>query len=388
MTISDTSKINPAAVQFPKPQGGKYLRSIYFYILEGCNLRCRHCWINPPFEKTDKPEYPFVSLDLFKHIVNQAIPLGLQTVKLTGGEPLIHPEIEKIIEYIHEKNLKLNIETNGIAITPDLAKLILASKKPVSLSISIDSHIPETHDWVRNVKGSFDDAVRGVKYMIENGFHPQVIMSIMRRNAGDVTGLVALAESIGASSVKFNLVSPTARGEILHSKGEALSISELVELGNFVNNVLQKNTKIRLLYSSPPAFKSVDYLKKRPRIGNCGIFNTLGVLGTGKYALCGIGESLPEFIFGDANTDNLVDVWNDNPTLIRIRKGLPSELTGVCHDCIMKNGCLGSCIANNYNYYKDLFASHHFCEIAYAEGLFPLSRLVPGSKYAENHIKA
>ncbi len=38
---------------------------------------------------------------------------------------------------------------------------------------SIDSHNPEMHDWVRNVKGSFDDAVRGVKYMVEVGRRPQ-----------------------------------------------------------------------------------------------------------------------------------------------------------------------------------------------------------------------
>jgi SynChlorMet cassette radical SAM/SPASM protein ScmF len=371
----------------PKPRCGYYLGAIYFYILEGCNLKCRHCWINPPFESEKKPKFPFVDIELFKHIVEQALALGLQTVKLTGGEPLIHPEIEKVLEYIHYKNLKLNIETNGVAITPELAKLILASKKRVNLSVSIDSHKSEIHEWVRGVEGSFNDAVRGVKIMVEQGFRPQVIMSVMKKNYEDVEGLVELAESIGAGSVKFNLVTPTARGEKMHERGEVLTIEELIELGRFVSDDLQTRAKIPLIYSHPPAFRTVSHIKKRPRISGCGIFRIIGVLGNGKYALCGIGESLPDFVFGDAKTDRLEDVWNDTPMLNRIRTGLPSELKGICSDCLMRKGCLGSCIANNYYAYGDLFAPHRYCQLSWEEGLFPKTRLVPGSKHDNGYVE-
>lgn len=371
----------------PKPKCGYYLGAIYFYILEGCNLRCRHCWINPPYEKEKTPKYPFVDIELFKHIIEEALPLGLSTVKLTGGEPLIHPEIDKVLNHIHHKNLKLNIETNGVAITPELAKLILSSKKRVNLSISIDSHKPEIHEWVRGVKGSFNDAVRGVKIMVEQGFRPQVIMSIMEKNYKDVEGLVKLAESIGAGSVKFNLVTPTARGEEMHKKGEVLTIENLIELGRFISEDLQAKTKIPLIYSQPPAFRTVKHIKKRPRISGCGIFKIIGVLGNGNYALCGIGESLPDFVFGNAKTDKLEDVWNNTPMLNKIRNGLPSELTGICGDCIMKNGCLGSCIANNYYAYGDLFASHRFCQMAWEDGFFPKTRIVPGSEHDIDYVE-
>ena len=372
----------------PRPACGYYPGCIYFYILEGCNLRCRHCWINPPHESSERLKFPYVDLDLFRHIVEQGLRLGLQSVKLTGGEPLIHPEIEAVLDYIHRRNLKLNIETNGTALTPALADRILASRKPVALSISIDSHRPEVHEWVRGVKGSFDAAVRGVKIMAAAGHRPQVIMSIMRKTAGDVEGLVALAQSIGAGSVKFNLVTPTARGEIMHEKGEVLTIGELRDLGRFIEEELQPRAKIRLLYSHPPSFRTMRSIKARPRIAGCGIFRIIGVLGTGKYALCGIGESLPDFVFGDARTDGLEDVWNRTPMLNRIREGLPAKLTGVCSDCLMKNGCLGSCIANNYYSYGELFAPHRFCQGAYESGLFPKSRLVPGSAHDRDYVEA
>jgi len=62
-----------------------------------------------------------------------------------------------------------------------------------------------------------------------------------------------------------------------------------------------------------------------------------------------------------------------------IRKGLPSDLEGICNDCLMKHMCLGSCVAMNYYRSKDLFAPHWYCDLAREAGLFPPSRIRPGS---------
>lgn len=113
--------------------------------------------------------------------------------------------------------------------------------------------------------------------------------------------------------------------------------------------------------------------------GRCGIFGIIGVLGSGKYALCGIGENISEMIFGDVEKDKLADIWHNNSMLNEIREGLPSKLEGICGDCIMKSMCLGQCIANNYFVNHNLFAPYWFCEEAHKMKLFPESRLVPGS---------
>ena len=63
------------------------LNQIYFYLTEGCNLRCRHCWIAPKHQAEGKAATA-LAYELFRHIVDQAKPLGLSGVKLTGGEPL------------------------------------------------------------------------------------------------------------------------------------------------------------------------------------------------------------------------------------------------------------------------------------------------------------
>ena len=111
---------------------------------------------------------------------------------------------------------------------------------------------------------------------------------------------------------------------------------------------------------------------------------SIGVLGSGKYALCGIGETVPELVFGHAEKDKLADIWNDNKVLNEIRKGLPLKLKGICGECLMKDQCLGSCVAINYYRHKDLFAPQWYCEEAQKAGLFPKSRIHPGSKFNTN----
>jgi len=350
------------------------LKTIYFYLTEGCNLRCRHCWLEPPHQ-SEKRQYPALDPELFRHILRQARPLGLSSVKLTGGEPLMHPQIGEILEILRNEKLRFTVETNGVLCTPELAQDLLRSGL-YHISVSLDGADADTHEWVRGVKGCFISAIGGIKYLVAAGMRPQVIMTLMRRNVGQIEAVVRLAESLGCSSVKFNIVQPTARGVKMHEAGETLSIREIVRLGDWVENDLSAGTKLRLHYSHPAAFRPLGrmYGREGSGCGICGIRGILGVLGNGSYALCGIGETVPELVFGDAAKDALADVWRDNPVLREIREGLPRRLEGVCGECLMKGVCLGSCIAQNYYRHRSLWAPHWYCEEAQKAGLFPESR--------------
>ncbi len=207
------------------------------------------------------------------------------------------------------------------------------------------------------------------------GFRPQVIMSIVRRNKDQMAAVVRLAESLGAGSVKFNLVQPTARGEKMHEQGEALTIEELVELGAWVETALSSSTELRLFYSHPAAFRPMSKMFGDGQgCGVCGILGIIGVLANGSYALCGIGETVPELVFGHAAHDALAGVWYNAPVLRELREGLPHRFEGVCSDCLMKTICLASCVAQNYYRSKNLWAGFWYCEETRARGLFPGSR--------------
>lgn len=352
------------------------LRELYFYLTGDCNLRCRHCWIEPKYLLAEKSSS---SLDktLFTEIIAQAEPLGLNGVKFTGGEPLLHPRITDLIAIVKERGLRLVVETNGTLCSLEIAEKI-SSLENAFVSVSIDATDPEIHEWIRGKKGCFAEAVTGVENLVKAGLRPQIIMTIMRRNKDQIEPIVRMAESLGAGSVKFNILQPTARGEQMFAAGETVDIAELISLGKWVDEELSKTTSLRLYYDQPLAFRSLRGMFNA-KTGNgcqtCGIFRILGVLANGSYALCGIGETVPELVFGNAGQDSLKDVWEKSAVLNDIREGLPERLQGICSDCLLKNVCLGSCIAQNYYSNHDLWAPHWYCEEAYNRGLFPTSRL-------------
>lgn len=353
------------------------LNQIYFYLTEGCNLACRHCWIAPKFQ-TKKTAYPMLELDLFRSIIEQAKPLGLSRVKLTGGEPLMHPEIDDILEHIRLENLRLTIETNGLLCTPRLAQKIKNCNNPF-VSVSLDGMDAKTHEWIRGVEGSFEEAKEGIRNLVKAGLKPQIILSVMRCNRHQMESVVRLAESLGVGSVKFNPVQPTERGMKMRDAGETLTIDELVSLGRWVETTLSELTNLRVFYHHPAAFRPLGKMfgNNGSGKGDCGILGILGVLANGSYALCGIGESVQDLIFGHAAKDRLKDVWNNTPVLQQLREGLPDRLEGVCGNCLMKSRCLGSCVAQNYYRSKNLLAPFWYCEEARDRGLFPESRLRP-----------
>ena len=351
------------------------LSQIYFYLTEGCNLRCRHCWIAPKYQ-TEGNRYPALDLDLFKSIIGQAKPLGLTGVKLTGGEPLLHPQIKEILEYIQTQELRLTVETNGVLCTPELAEKMAVCKDPF-VSVSLDGADAETHEWVRGVEGSFQASLKGIRVLVNAGFKPQMIMTIMRHNRDQLEPIVRLVERLGAGSVKFNIVQPTARGEKLHESGEALDIEELVELGRWVEDTLATKTDMSIYHSHPMAFRPLGKMFGANGDGcsACGVLGILGVLADGSYALCGIGETVPDLVFGHGATDPLKDVWTNTPILLELREGLPQRLEGICGHCLMKEICLGSCLAQNYYRSKNLWEPFWYCADAHSRKLFPSSRL-------------
>lgn len=348
------------------------LSQLYFYLTEGCNLACRHCWLAPKLDPGAQ-RYASLPVDLFEEAVRQAKPLGLQGVKLTGGEPLMHPAIGQLLEIVRREELGLTIETNGLLCTPQMAAEI-ARCGGTFVSVSIDGADAATHEWVRGVAGSFEAACQAVRNLAAVGLAPQVIFSVMRRNADQLEAVVRLAEGLGAGSVKFNVVQPTARGEQLHRADGVLSVAELIELGRYVERELAPGTRLQLFFDHPAAFRPLSRMASGDGCGVCGILGILGVLPSGHYALCGIGEQVPELVFGQVGVDPLERIWREHPVLLQLRAGLPDQLQGICGDCLMKRICLGSCVAQNYYRSQYLWAPFWFCQEAEALGLFPASR--------------
>jgi len=353
--------------------GVPQLSQLYFYLTEGCNLACRHCWLAPKFDPAGD-KYPVLPLELFRTAIREAKPLGLTGVKLTGGEPLLHPGIMEILAFTRQQELDFTMETNGLLCTSEVAAAI-ALQENVFVSVSLDGADDMTHDTIRGLEGAFAKATGAVRQLAAAGLKPQVIMSVMRSNVDQVGKVIALAEDLGAGSIKFNIIQPTGRGETVRDGADGLQIDRLIRLGRKVEGEMAAKTGLKLYFDYPAAFHPLKHFAAaEDGCGACSILSILGVLPTGAYALCGIGSHVQELVFGHAGHDPLAKLWKNNQVLRQLRAGLPHRLSGICGNCLMKHQCLGSCIAQNYYRSGNLWAPYWFCEQADAMGLFPASR--------------
>jgi SynChlorMet cassette radical SAM/SPASM protein ScmF len=378
MTLCDPEPediTQPVEHELDLPEGVPPLTAFYLYLTDSCNLRCRHCWIAPKFVDGGPAPGEYLDLELLKQAVAEAKPLGLGSAKLTGGEPVLHPQFVEVVDFLTAEGLSLNMETNGTLIDAHLAHHLKHTNLN-HVSVSIDGPTSEVHDPFRGVVGCFDDAVRGFRHLVEAGFRPQLIMCPHRGNVETIKDVVRLAVELGAGSVKFNPVTHTGRGIAMHERSEALGFEELLELVHYVRGDLQDQTPIRLMLSTPLAFYTVRELVRAGQDGRCRVRHILGILGGGEMALCGIGQTIPALCFGNLREASVTDVWLKHPTLQQLRRNLDQDYPGVCGRCIHAGRCLTYCVAQNYQDTGQLVSPTWLCAEAYERGVFPASRLL------------
>lgn len=367
------------------PPGVPALRMFYLYLSAGCNLNCRHCWITPTFVNGKPVPAECLDIALIKKTVTEAKPLGLTAVKLTGGEPTLHPNFIQVVDFLSDQGLSLTMETNGTLIDQDMARHLADGNKLSHVAVSLDSPDPAWHDQFRGKRGAFDAAVKGIRNLVAAGFKPQIIMSVVRDNAVQIEGLIELALKLGAGSVKFNPVTPSGRGADIHSQGQGLAIEEILELSHHIRGPIQNRHKIYLSVMLPPAMWTVRELLRFGGLGGaCHVRNILGLLGTGEMALCGIGRNVPELCFGKLCKDSIRDVWISHPTLNQLRQDLEGPFSGLCGNCIHAKACLTHCVAMNYEATGRLVAVSPICAAAEKAGLFPEGR----KRHRKNQIKS
>ncbi len=125
--------------------------SVWLYVLSQCNLACPHCFLA---EDTSSEPIP---LDKAQYIIDNIALLKPKRLYISGGEPLLHPDLLKIVQYAKQRyEWQLFLETNGFTDTIDLIHKL--SESVDFFHISLDGADAETHDSIRGIH-SFEKAV-------------------------------------------------------------------------------------------------------------------------------------------------------------------------------------------------------------------------------------
>ncbi|XP_044146711.1 molybdenum cofactor biosynthesis protein 1 [Bufo gargarizans] len=162
-------------------------------LTEKCNLRCQYCMPEEGVKLTLKSELLTTQeiLTLAKLFVQE----GVDKIRLTGGEPLIRPDVVDIIAQLRRlKGLKtIALTTNGI----NLARLLPRLKEAGVdvLNISLDTLVPSKFEFIVRRKG-FHKVMEGIHRALELGYNPVKVNCVVMRglNEDELLDFVALTE--------------------------------------------------------------------------------------------------------------------------------------------------------------------------------------------------
>jgi SynChlorMet cassette radical SAM/SPASM protein ScmF len=343
------------------------LTQLHIYLARNCSLTCSFCRVSPQIASNG--HHPYLSLEKISQAVREALPLGLSTLHLSGGEPFLHPGFDGLLDSLESQELSLILETGGVGLTEERATR-LARLPQCKVMIGLDSADPAAHDALHNAPGAFETISRAIRWLAGAGLAPQIVYTVTRQNMGQIPALIRLVEGLGGGSIHFTsvhpdrLALPMPAGIPQQPPTDTLMVEELIALGRKVERMFSYSTRLRLSVDLPPAFRGLQPQASIDGQGRCAILNSLSVLPGGEYALCGVAAGLPELVFGRVGEQALDEIWSGHPFLDGLRAGLPDRLEGVCSRCVMKSVCLGYCAAENYLCSSAFWGPNWFCQSA------------------------
>jgi len=160
-----------------------------------CNLRCAHCYVNEPPGDRRSRERELTAAEI-RRITDEVVDRGCLWMLVTGGEPLLRPDLREIYLHMKRRGLLVTLFTNGTAITPRIADLF-AEWPPLVVEVSIYGSSPEVYESVTGLPGSFRRCVRGIELLLDRKVRMRLKTVPTTLNYADMDGMRALAAGYG-----------------------------------------------------------------------------------------------------------------------------------------------------------------------------------------------
>jgi mycofactocin biosynthetic radical S-adenosylmethionine protein MftC len=334
---------------FPAPA----LQSLYLHLTTRCNLACPHCYVNSP-SQGDLPTSQVLRL------VDELRDAGGNRVTLSGGEPLLHPDIRGILRYAAAR-AQVQLLSNGTRLDRDWVAFLAQEVNP-DIQLSLDGSRAEIHDRIRG-PGSFAATLKAVGLLQEAGLGGQITLAatIMRPNLKDLPEIMRLAQALGVAQVRFLPVRRVGRAKQGWEAIGGLKVEEYEEFFDYAAGLRGGN---------------------RPTLEvNCGLSGfLLEMPGTcaGNDTWCPVGRSLivdvwgqtypcvlmmrDEFKLGNVFEQSLAGMMQ-SASMARTVKSLTARRLqlGACAACSWRNLCQGGCMGQALDETGTIWNTDRFC---------------------------
>lgn len=179
---------------------------VIWNLVRRCNLMCKHCYSISA--DTDFPGE--LSTDEVFTVMDDLHAFKVPVLILSGGEPLLRPDIFTISRRAKDMGFYTSLSTNGTLIDETNIDAI-ADIDYDYVGISIDG-MRETHDRFRRMDGAFDKSIHGIRLCVERGIKVGMRFTLTRDNAADLPALLELMDEEGIDKFYLSHLNYAGRG--------------------------------------------------------------------------------------------------------------------------------------------------------------------------------
>lgn len=346
------------------------ITQIDIIVTKRCNFNCKHCYLDFEEKITEN-----IDIEKWIQACDKLSHYGLQSVVITGGEPLTCSNLITLIIHLLQKNIKVIMLTNGYLFDKSFIDALQPYKKLITIQVSLDGSNPTSHDHQRNKQGAFEVTTQNVRLLKENGICVVLSMVLSDFNSEDILdgSMFMLARDLGVDMLG---ITPhiIKNGNAIDSNIE-IDEYKLLDIVDFVHNYEFDDSFPIITISGPPSITkelSLSHLDiNRPRCRR-GI-NSFAIRPDGRIVTC---SDFAEIHYNEYDYGNIFET--DFPLIIRKAKEVQesimrqySRIKGVCSVCTALKNCGGACRADAYAEYGDILAPYPLCQKLFEKGCFP-----------------
>ena len=308
------------------------LRQLFWECTLRCNLSCRHCGSDCRVTAAtpDMPREDFGRV--LDSVARATDPHGVM-VNITGGEPLMRPDLEACGRMIYEKGFPWGIVTNAYALTPQRYQRLLDSGLR-AMTISLDG-VGENHDWMRGRPGSFQRAAAAIKMVVESkAIEFDVVTCVNKRSYRQLEDIKAFLIGLGLKQWRLFTVFPAGRA--LQDPELQLDKDEFRGLMEFIRST-RKEGLIKASYGCEGFLGNFEG-EVRDHFFFCRAGVSVGsVLADGSISAC--PSIRADYHQGNIYQDDFMEVWSTRFQVYRDRSWM--RQTEPCRSCKQFKYCRG-----------------------------------------------
>jgi mycofactocin radical SAM maturase len=297
-----------------------------------CNLACVHC-----LSSSGRRDPRELSTAECKAVIDELERMQVFYVNIGGGEPTVRPDFWELVDYATQHHVGVKFSTNGVKITPDVARRLAASDY-IDVQVSLDGATAEINDAVRGA-GSYSTALQAMQYLADAGFAGFKISVVMtRHNVGQLDAFKAIADRLGAQ-LRITRLRPSGRGadvwEELHP-----TATQQRELYDWL---LARGESV---LTGDSFFHLAGYGDTLPGLNLCGAGRVVCLIDpVGDVYACpfAIHEN---FLAGNVRAQGgFQEVWQHSELFADLRR---PQTGGACQSCSAFDACRGGCMAAKF----------------------------------------